>query len=625
MRKIILVGLFAAGAAHAEGVLSGADGLRFPTSVDVAVAVEARVEMTTMVLTFDPIAAGDYVLTVPTPEHGYVIGVDLDRGDGWKQSYMASEAPPPALGGDPVAQDPTVSAWLGLDPLRADLSGLGAGPLKMRVRFERLLRSHLGVVAFDTGARRCPLRDAADPGAAITYRLDLRTFRALSQLTATGAPSTVSQRSTTGTVIASATGDLGESITYAEVPNDIDVHVLVHRTPTADPLGGADGYFMAVIDAAEIANPPPRTIGVVIDRSGSMEGAKIAQAQGAAQAMLDLVHPTDKFEIVSFADDVATTGLLDAADVNNVNMARDFVTAIAAGGGTDIDLGMTEAITNFGGAPQQFDALVLLSDGEATSGVTDDSTIASDVAAANTMGARIFTFAVGTGADVQLLEALARDSRGRGHILNDAEAAADLEAQARGLFEDIDTPRLTNVTVTVSGVDANAMLPQPMVDVFGGGQAILVGRYATPGTATLHITGSDDGAPFTRDVSFDASALEPDNEPIEYVWATEQVGELLAKMATGGDWQSLQDQIVKLGLGYRIQTPYTSFTSANPNPAGSGSGGTGGTGGSGGSGTGSTGGGGWSFGDATPPARTPILLFVGLGVAIALVGRRWLV
>src|SRR5688500_17518968 len=101
MRWLVVLVAVVLGAreAQAGAVLSGGGAQRFPISLDVRVQVRAQVETTEMVLRFDAVPAGDHVLTVPSPERGYVVGVDLDQGAGFVPAPMVGEAPPPAIGG----------------------------------------------------------------------------------------------------------------------------------------------------------------------------------------------------------------------------------------------------------------------------------------------------------------------------------------------------------------------------------------------------------------------------------------------------------------------------------------------------------------------------------------------
>ena len=53
----------------------------------------------------------------------------------------------------------------------------------------------------------------------------------------------------------------------------------------------------ASADEVTVENTLPRTLSLVIDRSGSMDGDKIAQARDAARAMLDNLRATDEIDL----------------------------------------------------------------------------------------------------------------------------------------------------------------------------------------------------------------------------------------------------------------------------------------------------------------------------------------
>jgi len=612
--------------AQADAVLSGSDGQHFPNRIEVQICALAQVERTTMLFYFDPVAEeGDYVLTVPGPKGAYVVGVDLDRGSGFEPAAMVGEAPPPALGGSSSAQDPDVAAWLGTDPLRADFAGLEPGPLVVRVGFQRLLRRYRGEVVFEVGVRRSPLRDDSDAGPQVSTTVVISTFRQLVDLEVAGDGASIDQTSNRAEIHTERTLGLGQDavlgIRYQEESSGIDVRFLTHRTPTSDPLGGQEGYFLLFVDAdlADLDDAQPRTLSMVIDESGSMEGNKIVQARDAARAMLDHLGPEDAFNIISFDDSVRSFRSSPVlATTANRDAARSWISGIYAAGSTDLDSAIRTGLSGIGdGEPLRFDAMILLSDGMATAGETDDVRIHDNAVAHNHAHARIFTFSVGSDADTALMEALARSSRGRHFDLNDAQAASELAQRVRELFEDIRYVRLTDLELVLGGIGAGDTLPEQMQDLFSGGQAILVGRYSTPGSGTVTITGDENGKPFSRTVDVSAPTLREENAFIKWVWATEKVGTLIADMSRGGDLAELEARITELGLAYRIQTPFTSFSTSVP-PGDVGGGGCPGCGGSGG---GSASGGGWGGGGANGPLELAACLLL-LGLAALLERRR---
>jgi uncharacterized membrane protein YgcG len=617
--------------AHADAILTSSGAARFPTTLDIRVDLRAQVEVTTMVLSFEPITeAGDYVLTVPSPDLAYVIGVDIDRGGGFQPAPMVGEAPPPALGGSDEANDPEVAAWLGTTPLKADFSDLETGPLTVRVRFQRLLRRYHAEVEFDAGIKRSPLRPLGAPDAAVSLLVQLKTSRSLTRLDVS-APGVIVEQLPTGATIQAAgalDSDMLVHIAYAEILAGIDVRFFTHRTASADPLGGEEGYFLLLVDADDAgeASAMARTLSMVIDQSGSMEGAKIIQATEAARAMLEHLGPNDSFNIIRFDSDVESFATAPVpANSTNISLARDFIKDIRAEGSTNLDGAVRTGLLGIGaGESQRFDSMILLSDGIATQGETDPVRIHDNALANNLARARLFTVSVGNDADGPLMEALARSNRGQHFDLNDAQATVDMVRLVRQLFEDIRVVRLTDMELSFTNIGLRDVLPEEMRDLFSGGQAVLVGRYRTPASGVLRITGNDNGTAFSRDVAVNAPVFQPDNEFIKYVWATEQVGTLLADMSRGGNIEVLEDRIRAIGLAYRIQTPYSSFTSGQPADAGGGtpsSGGSsgGGSGGCGGCSSGGGGGSGWGGAGAVDPLEIGIALLL---ILVAVMRRR---
>ena len=573
-----LVGAFltGSGVVHADAALQSSNELRFPTAVAIDAHIRAQIEVTTMTLTFaDLERGGDYVLTVPGPKGASATGVDMDRGTGFEPLVMTDETPPPGVGSGAQA-DPEVAVWQGNTPLLVDMAGLQPGPLVVRVQFLRILRRYQGSVAFSVGAARCPLRDLADTGAALSLSVTLDTLRPRTLLTASPSASVLEESETRARVQAvpgSLDGGGFIDITYREDIDGISAHFLAHRTPTADPLadpaGDHDGYFLLIVDADEVTveDTTPRTLNLVVDRSGSMTGDKMAQARDAARAMLDNLRPDDDFNIAVFDDQVSSMWSQPRpATSANIEHAREYIKDIEADGSTNLDQGI---IAGLGGsttpdddrANARFDALVLLSDGQATAGETDPTAIHRRSIEFNQWKSRIFTVAVGFGADIPLMQALARSSRGKSFTLNEAQATSELVATARILFEDIQAVRLTDMQVALAGIETADTLPQNPPDLFNGGQVLLVGRYRQAGSGSATVTGDANGVPYQLDVPLSAPGLAEDAAFIKYVWATEKVGRLLADMAMGGDQQALRAQITELGLAYRIQTPFTSFSS----------------------------------------------------------------
>ena len=343
-----------------------------------------------------------------------------------------------------------------------------------------------------------------------------------------------------------------------------------------------------------------------------MSGYKLVQAKKAALAMLDNLRSGDRFNMHAFDHEVSSWRTApQPANTSTVSTAASFANALTARGNTDLNSGI---ITGLGGKKcpagsspgSRYDAMILLSDGLPTFGVKDKATIHKNSMLYNCNESRIYTFSVGHGADVALLEAVARTARGKNYKLDNSQADNALADMARRLFEDIYAVRVTDLSLAVTGISPHDVLPERPPDLFNGGQVVLVGRYKTPGVGTAKITGRAEGKAHVTTLALSAPATEQDNGFIKFVWATEKVGQLLAAMGKGGDYNSLKKQITALGLAYRIQTPFTSFST----PSGGGS--SGGSSGGGYSGGGSGGFSGGGYGGSGDAGLLTLLALLGL-------------
>ncbi|MGH7151103.1 MAG: vWA domain-containing protein, partial [Planctomycetota bacterium] len=103
------------------------------------------------------------------------------------------------------------------------------------------------------------------------------------------------------------------------------------------------------------------TLLLLIDRSGSMAGAKIERAKEAALASADTLDPDDQVAVIAFdatAEEVCPLG--PAGDRERI---RGCVAALGAGGQTRFEPALRKAIEIAGVAPPGIRHVVLLSDG----------------------------------------------------------------------------------------------------------------------------------------------------------------------------------------------------------------------------------------------------------------------
>jgi len=143
-----------------------------------------------------------------------------------------------------------------------------------------------------------------------------------------------------------------------------------HLDRTAVMRGGDGLVRMELVMAAEkraAAQPVrlPTDLVVVLDRSGSMHGQKIADARSAVRQLISQLGPDDRFSLVTFSSGSELTIPLAYATPNAVARWNETVGSIGAGGGTymgpALDLAF-DAIDSSRSA-QRVPRSILLSDG----------------------------------------------------------------------------------------------------------------------------------------------------------------------------------------------------------------------------------------------------------------------
>jgi len=209
---------------------------------------------------------------------------------------------------------------------------------------------------------------------------------------------------------------------------------------------GGTSYLEVGIAADGMPERGPRTAVnavLVIDRSGSMSGEKIARARDAARALIAALDGEDRLAIVDFASDAHL--LLASAEVTPAfkESALSQVSRLQATTGTNLSAALDLAAPQLerGRAPSRLDKVFLVTDGLANEGVSDRAGLLR-IAARDFGRATVSTFGIGEDYDEDLLAALAAQGGGRTRFIHSAgelEPAlrADLSRSARTVARDV--------------------------------------------------------------------------------------------------------------------------------------------------------------------------------------------
>jgi Ca-activated chloride channel family protein len=207
--------------------------------------------------------------------------------------------------------------------------------------------------------------------------------------------------------------------------------------------------------------------------------------------------------------------------------------------------------------------VLFLTDGLPTTGETNEAAIVKHTEEINRGRAHVFAFGVGYDVNSRLLDRLARANFGLSQYVRPKE---NIEASVAALYRKISAPVMIDVALAIDveggGDDAiNRVYPKGRFDLFGGDQAVIVGRYRTGGTAKVTLRGKLGGEEKSFDFPAELSRKSGDdsNAFVARLWATRRVGEIIDEIDLKGRNQELINELVSLATEHGILTPYTSF------------------------------------------------------------------
>jgi Ca-activated chloride channel homolog len=212
-----------------------------------------------------------------------------------------------------------------------------------------------------------------------------------------------------------------------------------------DARGGAS-YLEIGVAAEGVPERGPRTAVnavLIVDRSGSMSGEKIARARDAARALIAELDGEDRLAIVDFASDAHLLFHSAAVTPALKEIALAQVARLQATTGTNLSAALDLAAPQLaqGRAPSRLDKVFLATDGLANEGVSDRDALLR-IAARDFGRAAVSTFGIGEDYDEDFLAALAAQGGGRTlfiHSASQLEPAmrAELTRSARTVARDV--------------------------------------------------------------------------------------------------------------------------------------------------------------------------------------------
>ena len=196
-------------------------------------------------------------------------------------------------------------------------------------------------------------------------------------------------------------------------------------------VGDAETTLGVWVDAPEA--PPAREhvpvdLALVIDTSGSMEGAKIDNARSAAKTLVDALKDGDIVSIDRFDDDAKPVVAPTVINKESRVTVERKIDALATGGSTNLFDGLALGEAHVARAPETHSVrrVVVISDGQANIGPSSPAELGQLAERGVKFHAQVTALGVGNDYSEQTLNALAVRSSGRLYHIDDPKEMAGM-------------------------------------------------------------------------------------------------------------------------------------------------------------------------------------------------------
>lgn len=464
-------------------------------------------------------------------------------------------------------RDPALLEYIGDNLFQVSLFPIPAGATRtVELSYAQILTQRDGLYHF-----RYPLRlqqYRAEPIKELAINITLQNQAGLRTMYSPNHDITVERTSDDSSQVSYRATDVRPerdfSFYFGANQSQIGLNILSYKP------AGEDGYFVLLaapsveVDAAAVV---ARDIVMVVDISGSMQGEKFQQAKAAAHYVVDHLNLDDRFNLIAFSTGVRlwqTT--LQPVKQDVLQDAHKWIDQLNAGGSTDINRSLLEALAQFtGDQPTRPAYLLFLTDGLPTQGETEISRILENVRnnRPDAVQLRLFPFGVGYDVNTDLLDTLSRELGGRSSYVQPEER---IDEEVSHFYASISTPVLSEVALDFgNNTVIDDLYPYPLPDLFAGEQLVIAGRYRDGKSVDVTLRGkiNDDRIIYRYPAQ---RFVEAGGEPaVARLWAARKISALLAQVRAQGPAQELIDAIVELSLQYGIVTPYTSAFVPEPN------------------------------------------------------------
>jgi Ca-activated chloride channel family protein len=315
-----------------------------------------------------------------------------------------------------------------------------------------------------------------------------------------------------------------------------------------------EGHFMLFVQPPAKVVPEqvrPKQMVFLIDKSGSMMGPPIETAKRVIKKALANMGPDDTFQLVAFDSSTQTMSPIALGNTpENVRAAESWLESLEGGGGTEMLRGIIQAL-ELPTDPKRLRMVVFCTDGF----IGNEAEIIDYIDKSRGQ-ARVFGFGIGSSVNRYLIEGVGRAGRGASEVVRLEDPVDDVVAR---LYRRLDRPVLTDIALSFDGLQAEALLPERLPDLFAGQPLVVVGKTkgAPRAGAEVTVTGRLGTATWRRTIPLNVVAER--GTTLGTLWARRRIEDLMNRRPYQTPTHEDEEEIVRLALERKLITQYTSF------------------------------------------------------------------
>jgi len=316
------------------------------------------------------------------------------------------------------------------------------------------------------------------------------------------------------------------------------------------------GLVMVVPPALERRGETlPREAVFVIDTSGSMQGASIAQAKEALELAVRRLAPADRFNIIEF-NSTARSLYPEArsASPGNLETAVRWVRELRANGGTEVARALDLALDG-SETPGRIRQIVFLTDGA----VGNEDQLLRMIR--ERLGdSRLFTVGIGSAPNSHFMSKAAQFGAGSFTYIGRIE---EVKQKMDALFSKLESPVLKGVRIDWGGAVGVETWPKQVPDLYTGEPVMVLFSAERLGGPLTVSAQAGDGSWVAQVPVVPASG----ENALSALWARERIGALMDQMRGGAPEEEVREAVLKLALAHQLVSRYTSLVAVDKAPA----------------------------------------------------------